>query len=47
MILTPAQYLYQKRDQMELDKSTFRFYYEIKDGIAKNFSEIEDWRFMP
>jgi hypothetical protein len=47
LVLTAAHNLYDKEKKQELNKKTYRFYYQAKDGIATRFYEVADWRFMP
>jgi V8-like Glu-specific endopeptidase len=48
LILTAAHNLYDKNNNQELNKKSYKFYLQAEaDGIAKRFYEIDDWRFPP
>jgi V8-like Glu-specific endopeptidase len=47
LVLTAAHNLYDKKSQQELNKKTYKFYYEAKDGIATRFYKVAGWRFLP
>jgi V8-like Glu-specific endopeptidase len=46
LVLTAAHNLYDKESQQELDKQTYRFYYQAENGIAIRFYKVANWKYL-